>query len=192
MLIIIDGYNLLKQLYTCNQISLKERKLFIQDLQRYAIKKNHEIQLVFDGGSTSFMVKEYYQKVTVIYPGIGKSADDYIIDYCNDHFYTMMIVISSDKAMLKQIENKHLVPLDSWMFSIRMKKALENKKQNKIESTLIKFQEENVYIDELMQQAAQLKQDKIEDENEAQKKLKINSKKLSKEERRLQTILEKL
>ncbi len=50
MIILIDGYNVLKQVYPSTQISEAQRQQFINQLRSYGKIKQHKVVLVFDAG----------------------------------------------------------------------------------------------------------------------------------------------
>ena len=54
MHILIDGYNVLKQVLHDGQISQKQRRAFIALLGKYAEKKNHSITLILMAGRWAY------------------------------------------------------------------------------------------------------------------------------------------
>jgi predicted RNA-binding protein with PIN domain len=85
MIIVIDGYNVLKQLSLGRHISEQERRQFVHMLSSYRNRKKHSIMLFFDGGPSTWPSKEVIAKVTVIYSGAKKTADAVIMKYMKEH-----------------------------------------------------------------------------------------------------------
>lgn len=191
MIIILDGYNILKQFYLPDQVLTAQRTTFINQLKKYAYKKGHEIILVFDGGNSTYSTREVMDKITVVYSGIRQSADDYIIEYCNIHKTKQYLLITSDNALIKKITNQHIVTLDSISFMKFLKTALSSNTPPKAENIITKLTtESSALIDELMMHAAKLPHEKKDVYTDLISK--TNNKQLSKQERKLHLILKKL
>src|SRR5690349_11587596 len=77
MILIIDGYNVLKQVYG-KQIDEKLRTHFIKKLQQYASKKGHHLIVIFDGYFHDDASYTKSKRLEVIYSGLNLSADDVI------------------------------------------------------------------------------------------------------------------
>ena len=92
MHIIIDGYNVLKQVLHSGKISDMQRRAFINMLGKYGEKKNHRIVVVFDGGPDTWPTQQRDHGVTIIYSGIKKSADDLIKDLLNQKHHNLLVI----------------------------------------------------------------------------------------------------
>ena len=83
MILVIDGYNVLKKQLGTVYASENQREQFIKKLCRYAHKKTYHTKLIFDGGMS--LSPETFNpsssKMKVLYVGKNKSADDYIKGY---------------------------------------------------------------------------------------------------------------
>jgi hypothetical protein len=99
MIILIDGYNLLKQLEPGVFIEESTREKFIRTLGAYHRRRGHLILLIFDGGPHHWPVQEAKAGILVIYVGLGKSADDFIKQYIAEHFREDLFLISSDREL---------------------------------------------------------------------------------------------
>ena len=85
MILLIDGYNLIKNVLGVSSITSKDKSDFIRKLDSYAKQKNHKVILVFDGGGYSFPFTEKIGLVKVIYSGYKQSADDFIKNYIKEN-----------------------------------------------------------------------------------------------------------
>ena len=81
MKLVIDGYNLLKNILKIQYVSLRERDQFLKRLSLYAEKKSVQILIVFDGGDVNFNYSERAYGIEIIYSGFIDSADDVIMRY---------------------------------------------------------------------------------------------------------------
>jgi predicted RNA-binding protein with PIN domain len=77
-LLIIDGYNVIKNFYTENISFADKRKKLLRDISNCAHYKNYEIIVVFDSKEQSFDYPEMIGNIKVIYSGYRKSADSII------------------------------------------------------------------------------------------------------------------
>lgn len=99
MIIIIDGYNVLKQVHHMVQVSESVRAQFIRQLGVYAQHKGHKITVVFDGGSYEWPHKESIHGVYVIYVGYKETADEYIQRYVKSFKQNDLLLVSTDRAL---------------------------------------------------------------------------------------------
>ena len=99
MILLIDAYNVLKQLKPSVQISERERKSFIEQLGQYAKKKQHKIVLVFDGGPYDRATQERIAGLYIVYSGALETADAYIKRYLKEHKSLDILLISSDNEL---------------------------------------------------------------------------------------------
>ena len=102
-LLIIDGYNVIKNFYTENILFADKRKKLLRDISNYAYYKNYEIIVVFDSKEQSFDYSEMIGNIKVIYSGYRKSADSIIENLViSDNSYDKKIVVTSD-FVLQQV-----------------------------------------------------------------------------------------
>jgi len=166
MILIIDAYNVLKQVISGRDIAEKERARFIAQLGKYAKKKGHKIILVFDGGPDEWTYKERIQGVYVVYSGIHATADDYIKQYMQDHKQYDMLLVSSDRDICYWASRVNVESLDSTAFYGILQKDLEhdNEAETEHESAVIKTsQKDNPELDALMQEGSKRVVSKGED-----------------------------
>ncbi len=190
MIIIIDGYNVLKNVYQ-SVVDAHQREIFIQQLNAYAEKKGHTILLVFDGGLLSYPYKETRQKVILVFSGRGQTADDYIMNYILTHARSNMLLISTDRALNRFALQHQVTSLDALAFYRIMQETLARAPVQLKDQQIHKMTEEkNIELDRLMQESITKVQRKKEDLQEKAKEQK--SDRLSKKERELLNKLKKL
>jgi predicted RNA-binding protein with PIN domain len=196
MIIVIDGYNVLKQLAFGKYITDQERATFIAQLGRYGKIKHHEIIVVFDGGPSEWLYKERINGVLIIYPGPVQTADDYIKTYLKRRHNHELLLVSNDGELNERAARLAIPSIDVMYFYQLVKEALiaSNIPQKATDQSIIKLsQEENPDLDELMRQASKKVSTKREDiiSGEVQS-WNGNPRTLSKEERSLVKKLKKL
>lgn len=164
MHIIIDGYNVLKQVIHQNAISESQRRGFINALGRYAHKKNHTITVVFDGGPTTWPSHEKDHGVIVTYVGTKQSADDYIKVYIANKRHGILIV-SSDNEIKRAAAHQGLISIDGVEFYKMVTAALQSSVNKREQKQIIKTSAEvNELVDQLMRQESGVLFKKEEDE----------------------------
>lgn len=187
MNIIIDAYNVLKKQDGKSYISGQVRDAFVSLIRRYANKRGHSVQLVFDGGISHWPIERKNGKFSVVYSGTGQTADDYIKDYVKKiHNMDNFLLVSSDYALCSWVSDRGVVSIDSSEFHSIVEERLgkvTGKSKKKGSGTLVKTSlENNKWIDHLMIVHTELtnKKDETGYENEpfARKKAdRIDSKK---------------
>jgi predicted RNA-binding protein with PIN domain len=188
MIILIDGYNVLKRLGN-REIGERERQEFIAACARYANAKGHVPIIVFDAGSSPMVYKEHYKRVEVVYTGYKRSADDYIKEYVQRHADKSIMLVSADRELSRQAINAGAIIMEPAAFMHLITKESISIAQN--DDIPLKTSElVDELIDELMQDAAQQKVHK-EDETPVQQR-KRPEKKLSRQERKLLQKIRKL
>lgn len=192
MIMVVDGYNILKKMIGTKFASQKQQAQFMKLLNTYAQKKNIAIMLVFDGGLSPWLEKYVLSpRITVIYSGKQQSADDYIKEYLHAHRNQNILLASSDRELNRFAAQENITSLDASVFiqllqDITMLRA----PQQKTVTSLKKITEEqNEEIDALMQELGDVSQKKIVQEKDTIKKSSVT---LSKHERKLLKKLKKL
>lgn len=105
MLLIIDGYNVikLKENSAGSQKLELMRNEFLESLIKYKGEKKHSIIVVFDGSKTSeaFENTENFKGIKVIYSKGGQQADDIIKRLVNTYSNAPdILVVSSDNEIV--------------------------------------------------------------------------------------------
>ena len=152
MHILIDGYNVLKQAIGSKQISEAQRRAFINMLGKYAVRKNHTITVIFDGGPDTWPTREKDHGILVVYSGVKQSADDLIKTALEQRPHVLLV--TSDNELKAAARNSTTV-MNSLDFYTLVKEELAPP-EKVISGAIIKTsKEENPLIDELMRSDTQ-------------------------------------
>lgn len=105
MIIVIDGYNVLRQVFPGNRRQLdKKRTQFIRELGHYHAKKGQEIVVVFDGGHVSHAMREVRKGVVIVFSGYKSTADEWITDYMKRNKHKELLLVTRDRELIEQCE----------------------------------------------------------------------------------------
>lgn len=103
-LLIIDGYNVIKNFYAGSTSFSDKRKQFIKDISNCLDYKDFTKVVVFDSKEQSFDYSEKVGEIKVIYSGYHKSADSIIENIViSNTSYNKIIVVTSDLALQQVI-----------------------------------------------------------------------------------------
>lgn len=193
MILLVDGYNLLKYIIKKDFATEKERNWLISELTEYARTKNHSIIVVFDGGPYERPTYTKRGQVAILYSGARQSADDVIKEYISHHTASQLLIVSSDRGLYSFASRARIATVDAEAFYVLMRE----KKQPllRIERTPGKAQKlrpekRDPELDALMQEGSEVLMYKDgEGKNNSHTK---TAQKLSKEERKLLKITKKL
>ncbi len=195
VIILVDGYNVLKQVHDGELISEQQRRAFIKQLAIYQkIRKHKKIMVVFDGGPDTWATQEKIRGILVIYAGSGRIADDYILSFMKEHKEKAhnMLLVSSDRELCSWACDNKVTSIDAYEFYRLMMKAIKPPVKVPDGQKAIKISEDSSpELDELMQEAARYVTPKSTDLPEKQRRPGV-SHKLSKEDRALLKKLKKL
>ena len=129
MLIIIDGYNLIRQSLSLKRYEQKSleagRKALISRLVEYEKKKNHNITVVFDGGKSDWIDegRDKEGKINIIYSRYGEKADD-VIKRIAAQAAGDVVVVSSDREISSYATQLGKTPLTSPEFETIINKTI--------------------------------------------------------------------
>jgi predicted RNA-binding protein with PIN domain len=129
MLILIDGYNLIRQsdiLRRYERQSLEEgRRALIAKLIEYEKRRGHKITVVFDGwkNGPADEGRDRAGKINIIYSRHGEKADD-VIKRIAAHTAEDTLVVSSDREIVSYITRCGKTALTSVEFEVIMKKVI--------------------------------------------------------------------
>lgn len=184
MIIIVDAYNVLKQLKP-DFIERNERQAFINKLKKYSRAKKHKMIIVFDGGECTWPMIENDQHMSIVYSGSQISADDYIRRYMKEHAHASLLLVTNDNELRKSAHRYEVDTLDSMEFYAKINPS-RNKVHKKANTSLIKYAQDTLQeVDDLMQQVSDvpIKQDDTEQDSRrssgftaSKKERKINKK----------------
>lgn len=125
MIIIVDGYNILKNIGRGGDVSAHDRATFVKLLNVYAKKKKHQIYLVFDGGSYGLAEKYTAGLVTVLYSGSHETADDVIRTLLRQLHTHDALLVSSDMTLAHNASRLNIPSLDAYPFYELVKRETE-------------------------------------------------------------------
>lgn len=190
MILILDGYNILKRHHGIQFVDERERSRFLSELASYARQSGNKIIVVFDGVYDED--EKYGRNVRVVYSGSRETADDYIKRYVQTHAAKDLMLVSSDRE-LNRLADRHQVPsLDAHEF-IRVLQYSRLERSSSSGSSrvpVIKISDESTpEVDMLMEQGSKIVPQKSEDITRSNKR---TSQKLSKKERELLKKVKKL
>ncbi len=191
MNIIIDAYNLLKQLLPSKQVSERQRKWFLERAQAYAHKKGHHLYIIYDAGPYNRLTKEKYRSVTVVYSGHKDSADDVIKTYIDEDRLKNMLVVTTDRQLNAYADQYGIPSIDSQDFYGFMKDdtpQVAGYKKAAGQAQKLRPEESSPELDALMQEGSSL----VHYKDEPVEEIIYDTKGSSKKEKRLLAILRKL
>ena len=120
MIIVIDGYNLLRHLYPeIKGYLTQQRKLFIQQLGYYKSKKSNSIKkiiVVFDAGPLSYATREIQSGIVVIFSGQKSNADEWIVNYMKKNQSKNILLVTKDHKLIEQCERYKIQSMDTAEF----------------------------------------------------------------------------
>ncbi len=155
MIILVDGYNLLKQRDPGAYIEDSARDQFIRLLGAYHKRRDHHIMLIFDGGPMPWPVQETKAGIIVVYAGYGKSADDYIKYYIAEHHKADLLLVSSDRELGLWASKYDIASINSLSFYdiIVDTAAHEDRRKQKPQSAVKTTTTDDPFLDALMEEA---------------------------------------
>lgn len=207
MIIVIDGYNLLRAVFYQVKGELhKERERLVRQLGVYHQVLHHEIVVVFDGGQLDRAVREVHGGVVVVFAGYRRSADDWIVDYVARHAGKEIILVTRDRGIIKETHLPGVDVVDVEDFYARVQQVCAKQvgvqlKEHRKAGALEKYErvpedgDEEYHYEELDELMAQATEHMPATDKDAQSRLKKRSeatKKVSKVERQLRKKVGKL
>ncbi len=193
MVIIIDGYNLIKQIDYDRQISEQERHRFVHMLGRYGRRKKHKIVIVFDGGPQTWPSKEVIAGVKIIYSGVKETADSAIMQYIDDYRTKELLLVSSDNELGHFASKHNIVSIGSVDFYYLLQEALKAPSNEEVvdQQPEIELDDAVQDLDVLMERASKVIPQKLEDLPRS-KQRQATLQRISKRDRALLKKLQKL
>ena len=200
MVLLIDGYNLLKSVYSHHKGRLdKQREQLIRQLGYYKEKKSaiKDIIAVFDGGIFPHPSREVHNGIVTIFAGYKSNADRWIIGYVDRNQHREIMVITRDREIIRKCESLGAQILSTHEFYDLFQNALleDVAEQQSDDGDTKRFDgeqdESSDALDILMEQASLQAFDKNEEEY-AQPDRKGASHHLSKKDKKRLKKIEKL
>ncbi|HEV2601731.1 MAG TPA: NYN domain-containing protein [Candidatus Babeliales bacterium] len=193
MVIVIDAYNILKQILGGKFISDHERNIFIRRLGLYAKKRNHTVVAVFDGGLDDRAVKERVYGIYVVYSGLQETADTYMKRYIEEHQQYDLLLVSSDRELCTWAERYNVQSFPALEFYMQVNSVLKSKQEgsggNRNKAIIKTTDTDNPELDALMSANA----GRIDSKQELDSVARVRNKhQLSKKEKKLHQKIKKL
>ena len=194
MVIIVDGYNVLKQVIHAKHIPDSKLSGFVAMLEKYASKRGHTITVVFDGGPCTFSTTEDGKLVTVIRSGVRDCADTVIKRLLREKRGLEALLVSSDRELHLAARDSGVEVLRSGDFRRILQETLEgNKPTSKVDGEAVKRDgsSDDAYLDELMS-TTDTRRARKNDEDYPEGRQKSSHKRLSKKEKAALSKLKRL
>jgi len=155
MIIIVDGYNLLKQLYPNSKENLDLiKKNLITKLSFYKKTKKgavKEIIVVYDGGGLIHATREVRQEIVILEAGYKRSADDWIIEYTDRYKTNDITIVSMDRALCFTCEQHGAFSIGVFDFMQAVDQIITNSlpqtNASLLEGSINKYSEANIETD---------------------------------------------
>lgn len=164
MELLIDGYNLFKQVAGAQFLSSAQIKSYITTLFKYAEKKRLQTLLIFDGGLQPYPMYEQHGLLHIVYVGKHKTADDTIKHTIEENCSKDILLVSSDRE-LNRIADYYNIPsidaLDFWDF-VQNAFRVQSKSTQQVCNTIKTSSSINPELDALM---LEIKKIPIKEEN---------------------------
>lgn len=125
MILLIDAYNVLKQIVASDQVTAQEKTAFIATIGRYAKLKNVSIELVFDGGPYGLPDRVSVKNIVISHSGAQESADDVIKTLIHAYKGRDVLLVSTDRELGRYALLHGVQALDSADFYRLVRKALD-------------------------------------------------------------------
>ena len=192
MIIIIDGYNVIKQALGAAHISHAQRHQFVAELVNYLRRKKLGGVIVFDGGEYSYPHSTRQGDVEIIFSGYKEKADALIMRFVDEHAGQDVLVVSSDREIRNHAHAHGKETLGADDFYYRYVKKVDQKPRT-IATDLHKLAVDAPQeLDELMREASATIEKKEEDAGVERVHRQRSAQQTSKKERKQQRVLKKL
>lgn len=192
MIIVIDGYNLLKTLYGVSTVTERQKKGYLEQLKRYAVKRKHRIVVIFDGGYYDYPLLEKQGKISIIYSGTRQNADQVIQVYLSDNKDKDILLVTNDIELINYAKKLAIISIDVLLFDEYVTNALEkpDAPRPKISGPISQWNTSDEGLDRLMIEATDVLMEKNEESPLLQARHKVQT--ISKRGKKLQSKLKKL
>jgi len=174
MIVVIDGYNMLRQIFPGDKGKLdSQRKYLIQQLAHYKNCKKNEVSdiiIVFDAGPLHHATREVHKGIIVMFSGQHSCADEWIINYTKKNKDKEIIIVTKDRAIIRECAKYRAESIDGSSFYQLISNALTEHvlTQNNVDTPLYdeqitKFEPiQSIYDDELPQEKILINKQKLD------------------------------
>lgn len=191
MMILIDAYNVLKQMAPTGHITSGQRTAFVRKIEQYVRHRGHSAYVVFDGSEVDAIRSS--STLHVIYAGAGRPADDVLKKLCQKFSHLETVVVSSDRDVCAFANLYGIACIDAHLLYELLSDRTEEAALHVMKSSGAAHKrpghESSSETDILMQEAAEKLLIKSEDERVVRKKKAAS---LSKTEKKLKKLVNKL
>ncbi len=194
MILVIDGYNLLKKLHG-QDVSEVQRSAFVNLMGRYIKKRQHKVMIFFDGGPYYYPSAEKQKGVTVWYSGQNQSADDLIITYAQEHRNREMLVVTLDRELCNKVGESRVETVEPLFFYERVQAVCHpEKKSEPLSYTgICKLSEDtDEEVDKIMYEAAGMRIPLKDERESGRQKQSASGDHVSKKEKAYRRYIDKL
>lgn len=192
MIIVIDGYNVLKLVHSSKNVGESVRTQFLKQLAAYGKQKGHTLHLVFDGGPYDMSTSERLGQATVVYVGYRETADDYIKRYLSEHRNRELLLVTHDRDLINYALRLDVPTIDVWPFYERVLQrdvgASKHKKHVRGQASKLHPEEIDPELDAMLEQADILEKVEYEPSDDRMQ----SGEKQSKLQKSLEALLKKL
>jgi predicted RNA-binding protein with PIN domain len=153
MILLIDAYNVLKQIIATDQATPQEKTAFITVIKQYARVKKVSVELIFDGGRYGLPDCVRVENVTICHSGAQEIADDVIKALIQAYKGREVLLVSTDRELGRYAIAHGVEVLDSADFYRLVQEALDTEVEPKkqVSTQLIKTTKtQQIGLDELM------------------------------------------
>ena len=193
MIVIIDGYNLVKHALGASLVSHAERDQFVARLVQYLRQKQLAGIIVFDGGSDRYVHVTHHGEVQVVFSGFKEKADTVIMRYIDKHVSRELLVVSSDREIRQYAHARNKQTITSPEFYAHMVRKQEPDGTAHTSTQLYKMATDSpIELDELMSESTKNISSKDDDASSDQRSRCSSAHQVSKKERKQQRVLRKL
>lgn len=166
MELIIDAYNILKQVSPKLYVEDRERSAFIEKVVYYTHQRNNQAIIVFDGSPPDDKpLREQLDMVSVVYAGWNTQADTFIHQYVKKHKGRDLLLVSSDRQLCALVAEYKVPSVDALLFyKILQQARTHTRKEEIFDQKIVKIKintqedrdlDQNLDIDTIMEEACQ-------------------------------------
>ena len=123
MVVLIDGYNLLRHCYPRVKGYMDvQKRHFLHDVAIYRHARSEtvkELIVVFDAGERDHATREVKQGVVIIHSGQKSSADDWIVSYVARNSSQEIALITMDRGLKQRCGNILTLDVDDFFSYVR-------------------------------------------------------------------------
>lgn len=126
MIILVDGYNVLRGVLEGREANEHVRNQFLSQLGRYARRKKHSIIVIFDGGPSHMPERMEKYGISVVFSGYIDTADDLIKKKLTALHGKDVLLVSSDRELNSWASKYDIPSIDALDFYELLQSALES------------------------------------------------------------------